>query len=329
MFELPVSWTVTVAAALLTVAGVGALRMFALRSSMLDTPNARSSHTQATPRGGGAAILVVFVIGAAVIFARRQAASELFLTLVAGCFVGLVGWLDDRRSVSVRVRLAVHLMAGACMTFAGLRSGLPAYAALWWGFCAVAAINVVNFMDGIDGLIASQSFIFGLAVFLLAPAESDARELAALLVSTSAGFLVWNWPPARIFLGDVGSGFLGFAWLGVGLLAAERSGDSFLRVFLPLLPLCLDALVTLWRRQRNGERITEAHRSHLYQRLANGGWGHRRVTLVYALAAAIGALVALVFPIIAWPAYAAYVLAVLLVGSALDRLQPFHAAVRA
>jgi Fuc2NAc and GlcNAc transferase len=140
------------------------------------------------------------------------------------------------------------------------------------------------------------------------------------LAGASAGFLVWNWPPAKIFLGDVGSGTLGILFVFGGLLLIREGQASVVTAFLPLYALFLDASVTLARRLRRGERVVQAHRSHLYQRLANGGWGHARVSLLYAGVALIA------LPVAALPAdsrslgIAAYSIGVLALGVALDRL---------
>jgi UDP-N-acetylmuramyl pentapeptide phosphotransferase/UDP-N-acetylglucosamine-1-phosphate transferase len=233
--------------------------------------------------------------------------------------VALVGWLDDKHGLSVRPRLAVHVVAGVAVAALGARAGWHWAVGLWWILWTVSSINVVNFMDGIDGLIAGQTVIAMGSMALLAPATGVARPFAIAVAGATSGFLLWNWPPARIFLGDVGSGSLGFALALAGALVVAEGEVGFVRVFLPLFPLFLDAAVTMYRRARRGERITTAHRSHLYQRLANGGWGHGRVSLLYAALATLGALVALVpEQDTRWMLVIAYGVLILTLGGVLD-----------
>ncbi|MEZ4414067.1 MAG: hypothetical protein R2910_13845 [Gemmatimonadales bacterium] len=248
----------------------------------------------------------------------------MLLALTGVVLTALVGWLDDRSSLGVRARLMAHLAAGAMLLPLALwPSAVPAwmemFAGFWWIFWAVSAINVVNFMDGIDGLIGSQAVIFGAYLALLGESGGMAGVVGLVLAGASAGFLLWNWPPARIFLGDVGSGALGLLFVLGGLLLIREGRATVVIAFLPLYPLFLDATVTLLRRLRRGERVTEAHRSHLYQRLANGSWGHARVTVLYAAMAAAALPIALLPPGWMSPAIAAYFICVLGLGVALDR----------
>lgn len=287
-------------AAVLGALLVGLVRWDARRRGVIDQPNARSSHVAPTPRGGGLGLLVAFALGLA--FAHSRGGGSLTLTAVltsaAIAVVGAIGWIDDHGGAPVRLRLVVHLAAGFLLLPLALSSALPiptGLAIVWWVFWTVSAVNVVNFVDGIDGIIGLQAAVYGGFVSLVGLPGGGVHESATALVGASVGFLLWNWNPARIFMGDVGSGALGvvFVALGAGLLAEGQVG--FVAAFAPLAPMFLDASVTLVRRARRGERLGEAHRSHLYQRLANGGWGHARVAFLYAAlsaAAAVGACLA-------------------------------------
>jgi Fuc2NAc and GlcNAc transferase len=289
-------------ALLLAWGGVGLVRRYALARAILDHPNERSSHQAPTPRGGGLGMVVAFLLVASAMPGWLGVVWPLLLGVAA---VAAVGWWDDRGHVPVRVRLSVHLVAAATLLpMVLLPAPLPGWmgmaALLWWVFWGVSAINVINFMDGIDGLVASQVALFGIHLTLggagWVPGASGgtpggslpgmATGWGLLLAAVTGGFLIWNRPPARIFMGDVGSGTLGLLSVAGGLLLMRELGVSLVPAFLPLAPLFLDATWTLLRRWRRGERIWEAHRSHLYQRLANGGWGHARVTLLYGGAAA-------------------------------------------
>lgn len=320
---------------LITIAGfaasalaVGWVRRYALARSILDLPNQRSSHDVPTPSGGGIGLIVPFVALVGVYLAMAGTFTpQVVPALSAILALAGIGWLDDRRGVSIGLRLLVHVAAGiTVLPLAGTTGGPIAATALiglLWVLGAVAAINVVNFMDGIDGLIGSQLLLFGLHLALLGSPASEPHAWGLILAATCGGFLVWNWPPARVFMGDAGSGALGLAAVVGGLILVRGHAVTPLMAFLPLYPLFLDATTTLARRLLRRERIWEAHRSHLYQRLANGGWGHRRVTLLYAAAATTGIVVAAVAALPLRPfLVAAYLLAVLAAGALLDFVFP-------
>jgi UDP-N-acetylmuramyl pentapeptide phosphotransferase/UDP-N-acetylglucosamine-1-phosphate transferase len=226
-----------------------------------------------------------------------QSSLQVFLVLLAVILaLAFVGWLDDRDSMRVEVRLGVHLACGLVVALLVNRiEPLPGVLNIawlaWWVFWSVASINIVNFMDGVDGMVALQGIVYGIFLFILLPGSSLGGRFGLILAGACLGFLIWNWSPAKIFMGDVGSGPLGLFFVIGGGLALQDAPAAL--VFLPLFPLFLDALLTVVIRFRRGERLTNAHRSHLYQRLANGAYGHARVTSIYALAASIGGLVAL------------------------------------
>jgi UDP-N-acetylmuramyl pentapeptide phosphotransferase/UDP-N-acetylglucosamine-1-phosphate transferase len=196
----------------------------------------------------------------------------------------------------VRARLIVHVACGiAVALFVNQLAPVPGPLNLawlaWWLFWTVSSINIVNFMDGIDGMVACQGIVYGIFLFAISPANHSSACFGLTLAASCFGFLMWNWAPAKIFLGDVGSGPLGLFFVIGGELALESA--PAIVIFLPLFPLYFDALVTLVRRFRREEKLTAAHRSHLYQRLANGGAGHALVTSFYALAGSLGALIGL------------------------------------
>lgn len=287
------------------------------RRAMLDRPSARSSHAMPTPRGGGAVLVVVYLVVCGVCL---PAVSHAFMWAAAAIgLVAVVGWMDDRSSLSPRLRLVVHVVAGGMLVpfasaypYAALPAPVWAAGIVAW---TVSAINVVNFMDGIDGLIASQMALFAGHIYLISPAGAAGVQ-ALTLAGACIGFLIWNWPPARVFLGDVGSGALGVIYVIGGILATEHVHPVY--AFLPLYPLFLDALVTLVRRAGRGERLSEPHRSHLYQRLANGSWGHRRVTVLYFVVSAGGAVIVWTPDALRAALAVGYALFVVLLGSRLE-----------
>jgi Fuc2NAc and GlcNAc transferase len=276
-----------VASVLLT----GIVRRFALRNEVLDLPNERSSHSIATPRGGGAAIVLASAIGIGLSAALGIVDTREAFTLASGMLVlGIVGWTDDRRDVTPRVRLAVqfgiafwtvYMLGGLPSIQVGTHSmPLGAIGYLLAALGIVWSINLFNFMDGIDGLAGSQAFlIFGtIALLLFLRHDYSLATIPAILAVTSVGFLVWNWPPARIFLGDVGSGAIGYLIAGLAL-ASENKGSVPVLAFVIVYGVFIcDASVTLLRRWSRGDRVTEAHRDHAYQRLTRALGSHRTVT---------------------------------------------------
>jgi Fuc2NAc and GlcNAc transferase len=294
-------------AVLLLVAGsaswilVGLIRRYAISRNVVAQPTARGSHQAPIPRGGGAG-LVIAAIGCFIAAIGVDAMDWKLAFALAGVVpAAAVGWIDDHASLPVLPRVAAHVASGlliAPLAVGEATSVSAAAAVVLWTVITVSAINVVNFMDGLDGLIALQAVIFGAHLAFLGGDGNHAGQLLGLsLAGAAAGFLIWNWAPAKIFLGDVGSGSL--AVLGVigGILAWRRSGFQFIAVFLPLFPIFLDALITVLRRLRRGESLTQAHRQHLYQRLANEmGLGHARVAAAYGLSAIIASALVLGVP---------------------------------
>lgn len=298
-------WVPGLMAALFSALGTGAFRRYAIRRELLDHPTDRSSHTAPMPRGGGLAILVSFVI-TVLVLVSQPGVDEWRLWLALGGIIptAIVGWIDDRSSLSASVRILAHLATGAAIVPLALSASIQPAAwvlALWWVFATVSAINVVNFMDGIDGIIALQAAVF--AVHLAALSHTpQATAFNLALAGAAGGFLLWNWAPARIFMGDVGSGSLGALGMIGALLVLREPSAEFIPVFLPLAPLFTDATVTLLRRVARGDRLSEPHCEHLYQRLASGGWGHARVALLYGALAAAGSAAAQTASTGAWPA---------------------------
>lgn len=279
------------------------LRSAARRRGLLDRPNFRSSHQSVVPRGGGTAIVVSVL--AALWLARSGWAGRpgTVAFLSGGVALAAIGLSDDRYGLSPLSRFVAQFAVAAAVvsSLGGLdRFPLPPPLDFALGFLArpvavlwiVAVVNFFNFLDGIDGLAAFQAIVTSGGI-VMAAWDPFAVLLASALAGAAAGFLPFNWTPASVFLGDVGSYFLGFALAALPLTAPPDGRAS--AVFFVTLSLWLflaDATWTLIRRALRGERVHEAHREHLYQQLARR-WGHARVTLSIGLASAALTAIAL------------------------------------
>ena len=264
----------------------GALIPILRRRDLLDRPNARSSHLAPTPRGGGIAVIGAVLVAWIALGKAGLVGSIVIRASLGAVILAVVSWIDDLRGLSPGVRLlaqAVAVMIGV-LALPQARNGLEAWLGptlydaavglvwIWW-------INLFNFMDGIDGLAASETAAIGAGLLLFAGigegADPQMALLAAGLIGAAIGFLLWNWSPAQIFLGDVGSVPLGYL-SGFLLLDLANRGHWKIALILPLYFIA-DATVTLLRRLLRGERIWEPHRQHFYQRAVRSGLGHAAV----------------------------------------------------
>lgn len=272
----------------------GGLRRYALSRSLLDVPNARSSHVAPTPRGGGVAIVLGYLIWLILSYWSGSIPLDLLLALGgAGSGIALLGFLDDHGHIAARWRLLGHFAAaGWVLAWLGGMPHLIVFGEIhgvgWMGsflgmLYLVWLLNLYNFMDGIDGLASIEAICVCLGGALLAffSASGGSVEfwLPLALAFAVAGFLIWNFPPAKIFMGDAGSGFLGIV-LGALSLQAAWADPRWLWSWLILLGVFIvDATFTLFRRLLRGERVYEAHRSHAYQYASRRYGRHLPVTM--------------------------------------------------
>ena len=284
--------------ALLSYLGVWIIRRYAERRQLLDHPNERSSHSLPTPRGGGLAI-VLLVTGTGLWFVRAEDLSRNLVYIVCGVVVAFIGWRDDLHSLSPRVRFAVQgLVAAASIWGLGYFQSvtIPLFGELQLGAVGVVITflwiigltNAYNFMDGIDGIAGGVAFAAGLGWVLLASnipylANSFVFWIGLAIAASSLGFLGHNWHPAKIFMGDVASTFLGYSFAVMPLLASNDEGDALMLGTLLMWTFIMDAGVTFIRRARKRENVFAAHRTHLYQRLVIGGYSHAAVSALYIL----------------------------------------------
>ncbi|MCL1633588.1 lipopolysaccharide biosynthesis protein [Luteimonas sp. SX5] len=260
--------------------GTIAARWYALRARLLDQPGERRSHRAATPRGGGIAIVAAGLAAVAWLWAQDPSRRPWLAGFGVGfALVAAIGWIDDHRPLSPWLRLAVHALAAAALAWGSYSVHGDALMALATFVLSIGLTNVWNFMDGIDGLAASQAALLAAgAAWVLG---GSLQWLALALCAACCGFLPLNVPRARIFLGDVGSGALGFAVaaLYADLAAARIPGWPL--SLLPLSAFLVDAALTLVGRMLRGERWWTPHVMHAYQVSARR-WGHVPVTLAYA-----------------------------------------------
>lgn len=284
----------------LTWISVMLLRHWAPSLGTIDIPNDRSSHSAPTPRGGGLPIVAAVLTGVTALAIWRDVLSPLtlFTWLGAGVIVATIGWMDDRRSLSPRLRLLAHI-AAALLTILGAGAfgevRLPFVGSVVLGWVGVpltllwivGLTNAYNFMDGIDGLAAGQAVVGGI-FWTIIGWQTDIELIiwAGILISSASfGFLLHNWPPAQIFMGDVASGFLGFSFASLGLMANHvPNREPFFGIGALLLSVFVfDSGYTFLRRVLKRESVFKAHRSHLYQRLIITGLSHSHVTAVYMM----------------------------------------------
>lgn len=295
---------------LLAWALTGLIRRYALARSLMDIPNARSSHSIPTPRGGGVAIVASFLL-ALVVLAGSSLMTPMAATayLGAGSIVAVLGFADDHGHIAARWRLVGHFVAAGWALY-WLRGLAPLD--LPWGIFdlgflgqvlalvyLVWMLNLYNFMDGIDGLAASEAVFVGLSASFIYwwVGATDIAWPPLLMAFAALGFLVWNFPMARIFMGDAGSGFLGIVLALFSIQAAWVSPALLWSWVILLGVFVVDATWTLGRRLLRGEKIYEAHRSHAYQFASRHFGSHARVTLGVAIINLVW-----LFPISVWVA---------------------------
>lgn len=328
------------AAALLSWLVASRVRLYAL-DKLVDIPNERSSHSSPTPRGGGLAIAFTALGG--ILFAGMLGwiPWELAIALSGGgTMIAAVGWIDDHRDLPALTRFAVQLVAAAWAMYwlGGYPQLSVGVATIHLGMLGtflgivgiVWAINLYNFVDGIDGLAAGEAISTGVigGLILLAMGHTGLAMVSLLIAAAAAGFLPLNWAPAKLFMGDVGSGMLGYLF-AVLAVASENAGAVPVLIWVLLLgAFVFDATVTLCRRVVNGERWYHAHHSHAYQRMVQAGRSHAQVSstiLLINLVLALLAIVAWLRPTFFLVAIAAGAILLSVIYLSVERIRPMHA----
>lgn len=280
-----------------------------------DVPTERSSHKIPTPRAGGVGFVIISIVAFSIYFAWMGILATdtyvvMLLTLTA---IACLGWFDDRNNLSQTIRLSIQLLAAVSVIFfiegldtfflpyiSNISLGIfsPVLGLLW----IMGATNIYNFMDGVDGIASVQALTASTGWMIIANLWNEPILFTVNLIvfATVAAFLMYNWSPAKIFMGDVGSVFLGFFFAMMPFLAATLADDRVIGFTLwigaiLLWPFLFDGTYTLVRRLIKGENIFQAHRSHLYQRLNIAGWSHDIISILYLAFSLVCIIFALIF----------------------------------
>ncbi|NKB77156.1 MAG: undecaprenyl/decaprenyl-phosphate alpha-N-acetylglucosaminyl 1-phosphate transferase [Gammaproteobacteria bacterium] len=266
---------------------------------ILDHPNHRSSHQNAIPKSGGISIVATFLIGMAAIavFSESGSTQQKYMIgfVSSSILIAIISFIDDISEKTAAFKLITHVIAVFVVLYCGIvidTLSMPWAEQLplgWAGyvisfFWILGLTNAYNFMDGIDGLVASTALITSLFFMIISYYAGSTFVYISCytIIAGSVGFLIYNAPPAKIFMGDVGSAFLGFVFATLAIIAAryDASHTSFLVMPMLLFHFIFDTLFTFFRRLSNGEKALQAHRSHLYQLLVRSGYTHLEVTLL-------------------------------------------------
>jgi UDP-N-acetylmuramyl pentapeptide phosphotransferase/UDP-N-acetylglucosamine-1-phosphate transferase len=283
-----------------TYLGVLVFRIWSLKNNVLDVPNERSSHTNPTPRGGGL-VIVLASLFAYVVYSKITGRNFSGSYLLGAAVIALVSWLDDLFTISFVWRFLVQSLSAILIIIALGHFGeiyiplagnldLNIFGSILTFVWIVWLTNAFNFMDGIDGLAGMQAVTAGVGWLIVGKISGfeSTSVLGGILAFSSLGFLLQNWQPAKVFMGDVGSAFLGFSFAVLPLIAErDVTADNSIMSFLPLISVSIvwlflfDTVLTFFRRLFKGEKVWQAHREHIYQKLVISGYTHRFVSVLY------------------------------------------------
>jgi len=332
-----------IAAGILSWLLASRVRLYAL-DRLLDIPNERSSHSSPTPRGGGLAIAVTTIGGIVLAAMWNWISWDLAIALAGGgTMIAAVGWIDDHKDLPALTRFAVQFTSAAWAIFwlGGLKSLSVGFAEVHLGIVGsilgiigiVWAINLYNFVDGIDGLAAGEAISTGVigGLLLIKTGNTGLAMIALLIAAANAGFLPLNWAPAKLFMGDVGSGLLGYLFAVLAVASENVHAVPLLLWVLLLGAFVFDATVTLCRRIAHGERWYHAHHSHAYQRMVQAGKSHATVSssiLAINMVLAALVIVAWLLPTLFLAAMGAGAILLSIIYISVERIRPMHATSR-
>jgi UDP-N-acetylmuramyl pentapeptide phosphotransferase/UDP-N-acetylglucosamine-1-phosphate transferase len=299
---------------------------------MFDIPNERSLHDVPTPKGGGIAITLTWYAGITTLYYSGIIERNLYFALLSGAMLAFVSLIDDIKGLRPIFRLIVHFLTAilAFYFLGGLRPLVMPELNINYNYIIyplaiigmVWFINLFNFMDGVDGFASVEVITVASVLFLM-----SWNLISILLIACVTGFLCWNWPRAKIFMGDVGSTQLGFILVVLGIYFHNTYEFSILNWIMLTSPFWFDATLTLLRRWRNGEKLSEAHRKHVYQRIVQAGFSHEKVNMfLISLNLIIITLITIYreFKILQIPIFALTLLLYYLITKTVDRRVPFR-----
>ena len=284
-----------IASFLVSIAFTWLYRLIALRANFLDLPVSRSAHSRPVPVGGGVVIFSLFLFAVCFLFANDKLSMGQFMAFSASLLVAVVGFVDDIKELKIQWRIFPQLFASIwAVWWLGGISEVNFYAftvSQQWllNFLGVVAIvwlvNLYNFMDGIDGLAASELvFVNVMSLIFVTNSTGSAFSILSLVsLGAALGFLVWNWSPAKIFMGDVGSGFIGFMLGVIAIISVQQQAMTVWTWLILLGVFVVDATLTLFRRFAAGEKWYQGHACHAYQKAAKHFNSHQKVTITIML----------------------------------------------
>jgi UDP-N-acetylmuramyl pentapeptide phosphotransferase/UDP-N-acetylglucosamine-1-phosphate transferase len=307
------------------------IRKIAIQKNIIDTPNERSSHTSPTPRGGGLAIVISWYIGISILFFLDMLNKQLYFALLSGAGLAIISIIDDVISLKPGIRLLIQTLSAISALY--LLHGFEIHSIqqenifvnIVIGFIAVVGIiwfiNLFNFLDGIDAYASLEAIFLVLAIYFFVGSPVLLVLCAAIL-----GFLFWNWPKAKIFMGDVGSTQLGFILVVLGIYYHNSHEFAFINWIMLSSLFWFDASYTLFRRWRNKENISQAHKKHAYQRIVQAGYSHLK-TDIYAIVINLVILLlvylSVTFPVFTLPSFFITILLLFFVTKRIDLIFPF------
>ena len=294
---------------IISYVGVEIFYRWSLKRKLLDIPNQRSSHTTPTVRGGGL-IIVLICLTVYTLWTFFVTGNFQWSYLIGASLIALISWLDDLHNISFGWRFLIHALSASLiiLTLGYVQTVyIPFIGVINFGSTGVLLTllwiiwmtNAYNFMDGIDGIAGMQAVTAGIGWLAIGNLSgvSSMGFYGGIIAFSSLGFLIHNWQPAKIFMGDVGSAFLGYSFAVLPLLSIRESGENASnQMFLPFIAVLLvwlfvfDTIFTFTQRISNGEKVWEAHRGHIYQRLIIEGFSHQAITILYGLFSALIAL---------------------------------------
>lgn len=307
------------------------IRLYAVKKKVLSIPNERSLHIIPTPVGGGLAIVLTWYTGISFLFFYDIIDHNLYYALLCGILLTIVSLIDDIIGLKPLIRLVFQFIVttSAFCFLGGLRQFIVpsiemSYIYFFYPLVIIGMvwfINLFNFMDGVDGFASIEAIVICIVLFCL-----SGSIVNILLAGCVAGFLFWNWPKAKIFMGDVGSTQLGFILVVLGIYFHNTLRFSILNWIMITSPFWFDATLTLYRRWRNGEKLGEAHRKHAYQRIIQAGFSHLKVDIYLILINAFVVIMIFIYREIKFLQLPLFILTLLLfyfITKRIDKRVPF------